>query len=58
MTGNGFGLVITDKTAIVARNTANQNTSNGIDVGTEGTQIKNNTANDNTDVGINAVPGV
>lgn len=55
VTGNYTGMVIDDKSAVVGRNTANQNAATGIEIRSAGTRILNNTANNNGGVGINAV---
>jgi parallel beta-helix repeat protein len=55
---NGHGILISDRSAIVARNTANQSYFDGIHILTAGTIVRNNTANSNNGFGINAVEGV
>jgi parallel beta-helix repeat protein len=58
VTNNDVGMDVSDPSAIVARNAANENSRIGIEIEREGTLVKNNTANDNGMYGIRAVPGV
>jgi parallel beta-helix repeat protein len=57
VSGFGDGMNVADGSAIVARNTANDNTGAGIVTTAAGTVVKNNTANDNGTYGINAAAG-
>jgi hypothetical protein len=57
-TFGGHGMLISDSSAIIGRNTVTQAGIDGIHTLTAGTLIQNNTANDNAGYGINAfAPG-
>jgi parallel beta-helix repeat protein len=66
ITGNAIGSNVGDGVlvdagstgTVLARNVANRNTDDGIDVDAPATTLTSNTANDNGDLGIEAVPGV
>jgi large repetitive protein len=57
VTGNTDGLFVTDPSALVRFNNANQNTGSGIVMGVAGSTLIQNSANDNGDYGIDAVLG-
>ena len=57
VTGTLVGMSISDVTAIIGRNTTNNNSDTGIRSSTSGTRIQNNTANDNGNYGIQAANG-
>ena len=55
---DGILVAAAARRTLVAKNTANGNSDDGIDVESAATTLRGNTANNNRDLGIEAVPGV